>query len=153
MTPHVPIIIFLKTLWDSFRALYFNSTIFETDNALDWFEKYNIFYNFIYILNAVPMLELCEIGDINLILSVPKRFPILHCTFWLLFQMHNCPTLWEWFIPTLPRPRSSGHFGTRTSIKTVGVMRWRVGFPRLIEPPDKLYLLTRTPRRTFYLPR
>ena len=44
MTPHVPIIIFLKTLWDSFRALYFNSTIFETDNALDWFEKYNIFY-------------------------------------------------------------------------------------------------------------
>ena len=29
-----------KTFWDSFRAFYLTSTIFETDNAQDWFEKY-----------------------------------------------------------------------------------------------------------------
>ena len=151
MPLHVPIIfIFLKPC----ETVSGPSTLPAQSLKLTmhWTGLRNIIY-FIYILNAVPMLELCEIGDINLILSVPKRFPFLHCTFWLLFQMHNCPTHCEWFIPTLPRPRSSGHFGTRTSIKKVWIMRWRVGSPRLIEPPDKLYLLTRTPRRTFYLPR
>ena len=140
------LLLFKKNLLRQFQGLLLNQ-----HNLWNW-QSTGLLLE-IYIWNAVPMLQLCEMWDINLILSVPKRFPILHCTFWLLFQMHNCPTLWEWFIPTLPRPRSSGHFGTRTSIKTVGVMRWRVGFPRLIEPPDKLYLLTRTPRRTFYLPR
>ena len=40
--PHVPVIIFLKNLVRQFQGLilYFTSTIFETDNAQDWFEKY-----------------------------------------------------------------------------------------------------------------
>ena len=146
MSPHVPNYYFFKNLVRQFQGL-----LLYQHNLWNW--QCTGLVCEIYILNAVPMLELCEIGDINLPLSVPKRFPILHCTFWLLFQMHNCPTHCEWFTPTWPRPRSSGHFGTRTSIKKVGVMRWRDGSPCLIEPLEKLYLLTRTPRRTFYLPR